>query len=169
MADGVSHSQVLPVVIKFAAQMFSRVAIFMVRDGLAIGLAQSGLDRAGGPTDDALRNVVLATRESAWLRKVLSGRSSVRASPADDGDLKLANLLGDRLPAEAYLAPIRSAGQTVALLYADNLPGGRSIGDTTALEVILHHAGLALDRAALERALADADDSPAPDALALAD
>jgi hypothetical protein len=41
----------------------------------------------------------------------------------------------------------------VALLYADNLPESKPFGDTSALEVVLHHAGLALDRAALERAL----------------
>ena len=168
LADAATRGAILPVVIQFAAQIFARVALFMVRDGLAVELAQSGLDRAGGPTDDALRKVVVATRESASLRTVLSGRTSVRASPTDDGDLKLAGLLGDRLPAEAYLATIRSAGQTVALLYGDNLPGTRPIGDTTVLEVILLHAGLALDRAALERVLADADGSLRPDSPALA-
>ena len=44
----------------------------------------------------------------------------------------------------------------VALLYADNLPGGAPLGDTTALEIVLHEAGLALDRASLERALSGA-------------
>jgi hypothetical protein len=65
-------------------------------------------------------------------------------------------MLGDRPPAEAYVAPIESGGQVVAVLYADNLPGDAPLGDTSALEVVLHHAGLALDRAALERALAEA-------------
>ena len=45
----------------------------------------------------------------------------------------------------------------VAVLYADNLPSGAPIGDTSALEVVLHEAGLALDRAVLERALAEAE------------
>jgi hypothetical protein len=46
----------------------------------------------------------------------------------------------------------------IALLYGDNLPEDGPLGDTSALEVVLHHAGLALDRAALERALREGSD-----------
>jgi len=56
-----------------------------------------------------------------------------------------------------FVAPIESGERVVALLYADNLPGGERIGDTSALEVVLHEAGLALERAVLERALAEAE------------
>jgi len=61
--------------------------------------------------------------------------------------------LGSSCPREVYLAPIESSGCVVALLYADNLPADGPLGDTTALEIVLHEAGLALDRAILERAL----------------
>ena len=60
---------------------------------------------------------------------------------------------------KSYVAPIMSAEQVVALLYADNFSTGGEPGDTSALEVVLHHAGLALDRAALERALVETDGS----------
>ena len=62
-----------------------------------------------------------------------------------------------RLRLEAYVAPIESGERVVAVLYADNLPSGAPIGDTSALEVVLHEAGLALERAVLERALAEAE------------
>jgi len=55
------------------------------------------------------------------------------------------------------VAPIESGDRVVALLYADNLPAEQPIGDSSALEVVLHEAGLALDRAVLERALAEAE------------
>jgi hypothetical protein len=100
---------------------------------------------------------VLSHRESAWFRRVIDGRSPVRAAPEDDGDQRLAVLLGNAIPSEAYVAPIESGERVIALLYADNLPGGEPIGDTAALEIVLHEAGLALDRAVLERALAEAE------------
>jgi hypothetical protein len=41
-----------------------------------------------------------------------------------------------------------------ALLYADDLPESRPLGDTAALAVVLREAGLALDRALRERSQA---------------
>lgn len=71
--------------------------------------------------------------------------------------MDLVMALGDRAPAHFYLAPIESGGRVVAVIYGDDLPGESGPNDTSALEVVLHHAGLALDRAALERALAEAE------------
>ncbi len=156
ITDAATRGEVLPVVMRFAAQIFARVAIFMVRDGHVVGLAQIGLERAGGPGDDAIRDVAFATRDSGWLYSALFEGAPVLDVPTTEGDLGFLALLGDRIPSRSYLAPVRSAGDPVALLYADNLPAERPIEDTTALEVILHQAGLALDRAALELALADA-------------
>ncbi len=48
----------------------------------------------------------------------------------------------------------------MALLYTDNVPGEKPIGDTTILEIALHEAGLALERALLERARSQAVDAP---------
>ncbi|HBZ69440.1 MAG TPA: hypothetical protein DEP35_06800 [Deltaproteobacteria bacterium] len=152
-----SRGEVLPLVMRFAAESFSRVAMFMLRDDLAVGIAQIGLSAAGGPDDAALQRLRIPAAESAWLRAVCERRTPVRGAPSDAGDRRLALLLGDAPPVEAYVAPIESGERVVAVLYADNLPSGAPIGDTSALEVVLHEAGLALDRAVLERALAEAE------------
>jgi len=152
-----SRGEVLPLVMRFAAEGFSRVAMFMLRDDLAVGIAQIGLSAAGGPDDAALQRLRIPAAESAWLRAVCERRAPVRGAPSNDGDRRLALLLGDAPALEAYVAPIESGERVVAILYADNLPSGAPIGDTTALEVVLHEAGLALDRAVLERALAEAE------------
>ena len=152
-----SRGEVLPLVMRFAAESFSRVAMFMLRDDLAVGIAQIGLSSAGGPDDAALQRVRVPAADSAWLRAVCERRAPVRGAPSNDGDRRLAQLLGESPAIEAYVAPIESGERVVAVLYADNLPSGAPIGDTSALEVVLHEAGLALDRAVLERALAEAE------------
>jgi hypothetical protein len=150
------QGEVLSNVLGFAAQSFSRVALFMVRDETLAGIAQLGLAKAGGPDDDALRDVQLPLRESAWVRRLLDTAAPVRGRPTDEGDRRLAVMLGNDIPREAFLAPIESANRVVAILYADNLPGSQLLPETGALEVVLHEAGLALDRTLLERALSEA-------------
>lgn len=155
LREAVPRGEIIPVVLRFAAEHFSRVALFLVRDDLAVGMAQLGLPKAGGPDDAELRDLAIPADESAWFREVFARRASVRGPARDPGDRALARLLGDRVPPEAYVAPLESGDRVVALLYADNLPGADPLCDAEALEVILHEAGLALDRAALERQLAE--------------
>lgn len=161
LAEASSRGEVLPLVIRFASELFERVAMFMVRGDAVVGMAQQGLTKGGGPPDESLRQVEISGRGSAWFRSVLETRRPVRSGPTDGGDYTLAALLGNSAAPEAYLAPIESGGEIVALLYADNLPSRRPLGDTETLEVVLQHAGLALERAVLERALAEAEQAPA--------
>jgi hypothetical protein len=161
LRDPGSRGDVLSLVLRFAAETFSRVAMFMVREEQALAIAQLGLPKAGGPDDHAVGEIVVPAREPAWFRRVIDGRNPVRCPPEDEGDQRLAVLLGNALPREAYVAPLESANRIVALLYGDNLPSDEPIGDTAALEVVLHEAGLVLDRAVLERALAEAEQAGA--------
>lgn len=149
--DPAIRGEVLSLVLEFASEVFSRVAIFMVREEVAVGMAQLGLEKAGGPDDEALRAIELPAREVASFRSVLETGASIRCAPTDATDRELATQLGSGVPAEIYIAPIESGGRVVALLYADHLPAARAIGDTTILEIVLHEAGLALERALLER------------------
>ncbi len=159
--DPANHGEVLKLVLQFAAESLSRVAMFMVRDEVALGIAQIGLPRGGGPEDAELREIELNVSEVEWFRQVLGSRSSICSPVTGDGDRALAQRIGDREPAQAYVAPIVSGGRVVALLYADNLPGAEPIGDTSVIEIALHEAGLALERALLQRALAQIGDPSA--------
>ena len=157
LRDPATRGDVLSIVIEFAAEIFSRVAMFMLRDDVIVGIAQSGLARAGGPGNDELRRLRMPAKDSAWLRAAIAGGDAVQAAPSDAGDRRLVAMLGSGVPKEAYVAPIHSGGRVAALLYADDLPEGRPLGDTTALTIVLHEAGLALDRALRERAQAEAN------------
>jgi hypothetical protein len=155
LRDPSSRGEVLFLVLEFAAECFSRVAMFMLRDDVAEGMAQVGLDAAGGPDDEEFRRFQLDADGPAWFRRVIEGRQALQSAPSDHGDWQLTARLGTAVPEEAYVAPIESGDRVVALLYGDNLPQQRPIGDTTALEILLLGAGLALDRALLERTLAE--------------
>jgi hypothetical protein len=157
LCDPATRGDVLNLVLEFAADRFRRVAMFMVRDDVAVGIAQRGLPAAGGPGDDEFCELRVSLDESAWFRAAVQSGEAHTAAPQDEGDQRLWALLRRSAPGEAYLASIESGGHVVALLYADNLPEGSPIGDTTMLSVVLHEAGLALDRALLERALAEAE------------
>ena len=149
--EGAGRGAVLVQVLGFAAQRFARVALFGVRGDRAVGVAQLGLGRAGGPDDEGLRELSLGSREPAWFRRAIDDRRPLRSPPTDNGDHRLAVLLGNEIPAEAYVAPIVTGERVAVLLYADNLPSGDPIGDTAELELLLDAAGSALDRALIER------------------
>jgi hypothetical protein len=151
------RGEVLSQVLFFAAQRFARVALFGVREERAVGVAQAGLARAGGPDDAALRELSLRGVEPAWFRRVIESKRPASAPPSDEGDHRLAVLLGNDIPGEAWVAPIVTGERVVALLYCDNLPGREPIADTRSLEVLLDAAGIALDRAVLERTLAESE------------
>jgi hypothetical protein len=153
LRDPATRGEVLTHVLEFAAEIFSRVAMFMLRDDVIVGIAQSGLARAGGPDDEGLRRLKMPANESAWLRAAIATGEPLQAAPSDAGDHRLLAMLGTGIPKQAYVAPIHSGGRVAALLYADALPEGGPLPDTTALAIVLHEAGLALDRALLERAL----------------
>jgi hypothetical protein len=155
--EGAGRGEVLSQVLSFASQRFARVALFGVREERAFGVAQAGLARAGGPDDAALRELSLGSAEPAWFRRVVESKRPASAPPGDAGDQRLAVLLGNEIPAEAWVAPIVTGERVVALLYCDNLPGREPIADTRSLEVLLDAAGIALDRAVLERTLAESE------------
>jgi hypothetical protein len=157
LRDPSTVGDVLTLVLEFASESFERVAMFMVRDQDAIGIAQRGLEEAGGPDDAAFRRVTVPVDEPACFQEVIARRKPRRLVPDDDGDRQLTGRLGNAHPRELYVAPIESGGHVAAILYADNLPGGGRIRDPAALTIVLHEAGLALDRALLERALAEAE------------
>jgi hypothetical protein len=156
LRDPSTQGEVMTLVLDFAAESFARVAMFMVRDDVAVGMAQRRLRATGGPDDAGMRTIELESDAMPELfEAVLSGRAPRRAAMSGPRDRALTMLLGAAAPGEAYVAPIESGGRVVALIYADNLPDDKPLPDPTAFEIVLHEAGLVLDRAVLERALAE--------------
>ena len=68
-------------------------------------------------------------------------------------DRYLVEELGSGVASEIFLGPIISEGKVVAILYGDNAPQKKAIGDTESLEIFLSQAGMAMEKALLERRL----------------
>jgi len=148
-------NDVMSLVLDFAKGVFSRVVIFIVRDEVVVGLGQRGLEESGGPGDEELAELRIPVADVDWFRHVLVERRSIRATVSEAESCPLSAVLGPPQPAEVFVAPIESGGGIAALLYGDTVIEDSPMGDTSTIEVVLHQAGLALDRALLERALAD--------------
>ena len=158
LQEASSRGEILPVVLDFASEIFARAAILIVRAEQIFAIAGRGIDalEVADPLDSA-PPVSLQTLDAGWIRIVLESGKPIQGPPSTPADRDLLTRLGGSEPLEAYLGPIKSGGSTIALLYGDQAPGGAKMPDTSGLEVVLQHAGLALDRAALERALWEAD------------
>jgi hypothetical protein len=158
LRDPSPPSEVLRLVLEFAGRQFDRALVLWVRDGEAQAMAQRGLPPHGGPDDPALTALCVEVDGFAAFHKVIESRAPVRTTPTGPTDTAFLARIGSLTPGEVYVAPIESGEQVAALLYGDNAASGRALGDTSAIEVIVHEAGLALDRAVLERALEKAEE-----------
>ncbi|MCR9097378.1 MAG: DUF4388 domain-containing protein [bacterium] len=157
LQEASSRGEILPVVLDFAAEIFARVAILVVRDDEVFAVAGRGFSSLEVDPLGSAEPVTMPTPDTGWLRRVLDGGKALVATPDEPSDHLLLEKLGGEVPQSAYVGPIESGDAVIAMLYADQSTSDAPMPDTHGLEVVLHHAGLALDRAALERALWEAD------------
>ena len=86
LRDPSTQGEVLTLVLDFAAETFARVAMFMVRDDVAVGMAQRGLPPTGGPDDARMRAIELGPDampelfEEVLTRRARAPRGDPRAA-----------------------------------------------------------------------------------------
>jgi hypothetical protein len=102
--------------------------------------------------DKHVRKIRIPLDEPSVFYDVVTKRSVLRG-PLDPSPLNesLIQQLGGAAPEECFVAPIVAGDQVVAVLYGDNLPDSGPVGDTDSLEIFLTQAGLAFEKAILER------------------
>jgi DNA-binding response OmpR family regulator len=150
-----SYGDVVPTVLDFASTLFDRVAMLVLREERVFLVAGRGVDCLEIDPLSADASISLPVPGAGWIRSVLEDRRPVRCAPEAAADRDLLAALGGQTPSEAFLAPIESGSAVIAILYGDQALGGAPLPESQAIEVVLQYAGLALDRAVLERALAE--------------
>lgn len=157
LQEASSRGEILPVVLDFASEVFARVAILVVRDDEIFAIAGRGISALEVDPLDSSGPVTVPMPDEGWIREILKTGKALVGPPTTPADHLLLERFGGEVPKQAYLGPIESGASVIALLYGDQSVSEAPIPDTHGLEVVLHHAGLALDRAALERALWEVD------------
>ena len=145
-----SASEITLLILRFASDIFQRGVLFMAGKSEVVGLGQFGLDIE--LADEKIRATVLHLEKSPFLKRIVTEQRPYKGTvEKDEATRYLLNELGGNWPSEAALFPIVAEGQVVALLYADNLATGVAIAETEGLEIFISQAGLALEKALLQR------------------
>jgi hypothetical protein len=145
---------IILLVLRFASELMNRAVIFLVKEKEIIGLGQFGIEIAGVMADARIRRTLIPRDEDSVFAMVLREMSSLKVRPGSGTwDTYLLRQLGGAMPEQIFLGPVISEGKVVAILYGDNLPEKKPIGDTEALEIFLSQAGLAMEKALLESRL----------------
>lgn len=140
--------------LRFASELMNRAVIFDVRDDYLVGLGQFGLDSETEHADEMVRKMRLQVTADSILNQVLTRKVAMKTRLSNDPtDIQLQEQLGGGEASEIFLGPLVSEGKVVAILYGDNLPDKKSIGDVEAFEVFISQAGMAMEKVLLERRL----------------
>lgn len=145
-----SASEITLLILRFASDIFQRGVLFVAGKSEVVGLGQFGLEIE--LADEKIRATVLHLEKSAFLKRIITEQRPYKGTVEKDEATKyLLNELGGSWPSEAAFFPIVAEGQVVALLYADNMSTGAAITETEGLEIFISQAGLALEKALLQR------------------
>lgn len=146
---------IILLVLRFASELMNRAVIFLVKEDEIVGLGQFGIDAiASLSADERVRRMRVPRNAGSVFEQVLQSWSALKTvTGSGQWDRYLVEELGSGVATEIFLGPIISEGKVVAILYGDNVPDKRAIGDTESLEIFLSQAGLAMEKALLERRL----------------
>ena len=143
---------IILLILRFASELMNRAVILLVKEEEIVGLGQFGIELNGDSADVRVRNVKLPREEDHVFKDALQSFSPYRsAAKKSEWNDYFFEQLGGQRPGEVFVGPLVSEGRVVAVLYGDNLPDEKPIGDTEALEIFLSQAGLAMEKALLER------------------
>jgi CheY-like chemotaxis protein len=145
---------IILLILRFASELMNRAVIFLVKETEIVGLGQFGIELEHESPDSKVRNMRIPINEQNVFSHALETMSPQSFRPPDSTWINyLFDQLGGGRPEEVFIGPLLSEGRVVAVLYGDNLPEQKPIGDTEALEIFLSQAGLAMEKALLERRL----------------
>lgn len=138
--------------LRTAADVLSRGVLFSVGPDAARGLSQFGVELgSNGGSDDWVRELEISLYHSSVVADAVTSQEPFHGPlPRTPWNEKLAEALGGAFPSEVVAIPLSIGGEPAYLLYGDNSPAGKPIGDVSGLVTFMRKAGLVMEKAALE-------------------
>lgn len=149
-----SRDTIMLLVLRYASELFARSVLLLVAREELWGLG--GFSHGVRNVDFIALSRKLRVKLDAGgvFAQVIDTKSSTRA-PLDksQAEREFAEKLGIDPEQEVYVAPILSGDRVVAILLGDSQQLGQHLRETQGLEIFLLQAGMAMERALLERRL----------------
>lgn len=155
LANPKESSEISLLVLRLASEYFERAVLLLVKRDEIIGLGGFGVT---GDNETMSKKVarlkVPVTASKAW-KKVIEEKATViqRGNEEILGDRDFFQSMGSIIPKECANIPMVSRGRVIAILYADNAVSAEPLPDLSAIEIFMIQAGIAMERALLERQL----------------
>jgi len=141
-------------ILRFASELMNRAVLMLVKREEICGLGGFGIVIGDKNPDKAVREIRIPLSEPSIFKEVITKKYPLKKKPEEvKWNRYFLDKLGGGTPVESYVAPIFAVGKIAAVIYGDNLPENKEIGDTSALEIFLTQAGLAMEKALLRRKL----------------
>ncbi len=143
---------IILLILRYASEIMQRAIMFDVRGRRLVGLGQFGLTGFANNTDEVVRKIRLTAEPESLFGQVLQQQKAIFGHlGSTQAERTLLEILGSSAQ-QAFLAPLVSEGQVIAILYGDNGPQGGPIEYAHSLEVFLSQAGIAMEQALIPAA-----------------
>ncbi|MHB8844687.1 MAG: DUF4388 domain-containing protein [Nitrospirota bacterium] len=150
-------AEVTLLTLRYASEVVNRAILFMVKKDEVRGLGQFGIELASGVSPDkVVRNIRIPLSEPSLFLQVIETRRTY-LGPLEDNEQNryFMNEVGGSRPDSVFAIPLVVDGKVALIVYGDNLPDLKPIKGVETLEIFMNQAGMALEKALLERKLAE--------------
>lgn len=150
-------AEVTLLILRYASEVVNRAILFMAKKDEVRGLGQFGIELASGLSPDkVVRNIRIPLSEPSLFRNIVeTKRTYLGPLEASEQNSYFVNEAGGMKPDTVLAIPLIVDGKIALIVYGDNLPDQKPIRGVETLEIFMNQAGMALEKALLERKLAE--------------
>jgi hypothetical protein len=150
-------AEVTLLILRYAGEVVNRAILFMVKKDEVRGLGQFGIELESEESADQLvRRIQIPLREPSFFQTVVETRRTyIGPFISNKQNDHLLNIVGGIVPDSVVVVPLIVDHKIVLIVYGDNLPEQKPIKGVETLEIFMNQAGMALEKALLERKISE--------------